>query len=297
MREDKKILAGLVKHFLEQDDPLTPLIEEYFLKREQPRYMKKRLPQITLDLLPRDRNPGRLSPSSICGCERQSAFTFLGVEGKTTRDHETEMIFDDGNWRHHRWQTIFKDMARMFPERFKVISIEDPSRIDSIKVAGHLDCLFEIFWNGEWVRCVVDYKGANSFAYDHVFRNHTPKAEHVKQLRAYMKAKRVRVGFVLYDDKNSNRINVFVVRTTKGQWREVREWCERVLYQLDRHILPPRHPDCNNGHYLYGKCRFKGYCFGDAAEDTLAVEKQVYEGFEGVDEKWNEFLLELEDES
>jgi hypothetical protein len=293
VNDDKKILSNLVKHFSQEDDPLTPLIDKYFMVRNQPKYKDKRIKSIELDLEDRDRTPGRLSPSSICGCERQAALKFLGIEGRKRIDPEAEAIFDDGNWRHHRWQTNFTDMAALFPKRIRTIAIEEPVRIDRFKVAGHLDVRIEIWWHDEWVPVIGDYKGANQMAYDYVTKQYRPKKEHARQLLSYMKAKKVRKGFVMYENKERQTYQIFWITMTKKLWAEVGEWCDSVLTQMDEKRLPPMHPDCNNGRFLYGKCQFKDLCFGNRSPSE--IERMAYEGFDGTEAMWERFLLETEE--
>ena len=291
-KSDRSILANMVKHIQDADDPLTHLVERYLMERDLPKYKRKRLKEITLPLISRGRPGGRLSPSSICGCERQAALKFVGAEGKIRRNPDSEAIFDDGNWRHHKWQARFADMAKMYPKKFRLISIEDPAVVSRYKIAGNLDAHIAIFRKGEWVEYIVDFKGANTFAWDYVFKNQKPKHEHVRQLLAYMKAKGVRRGLLVYEEKNTNSPQVFLVKMSKKDWAEVAEWCDRVLTQMKRKQLPPMHPDCDHGRYLYGRCQFKDLCWG--SKPPAEVERMAYEGFPGVNALWQTSLEEQE---
>src|SRR5690349_12777163 len=92
----------------EEHDPLTPLVDRYFSMRVK--YPEKRIRDYGLDLQDRPRPLGRLSPSALCGCERQAVFKFIGMDGRKRINPDTEAIFDDGHWRHHKWQARFRDM-------------------------------------------------------------------------------------------------------------------------------------------------------------------------------------------
>lgn len=292
-RTDKAILGDLVKNILrEGEDPLTPVVDRYLTMRELPGYREKRVTHVSLPMISPERTPGRLSPSSVCGCQRQAVLKFVGMQGRKRMDPKVELIFEDGNWRHHKWQYMFSDMAALFPRKFKLIGVEMPVRYDELLVAGRLDAHVEIYTKGEWTEWIVDFKGANSWAYDSVFRNHEAKAEHLLQLLCYMKARGVKNGMLLYDSKDQNDFIVYTMTMTKAKWHQVEEWCREVVAQMERQQLPPIHPDCHHGNFLFGKCMFKEQCFGKLSAQQL--ERKTYKGFDGVQEMWAEHLLELD---
>jgi hypothetical protein len=274
-----RILRDLVRHHKKADvDPLTPLLDEYYLKRPS---ATARLKQHVVDLQQRPRPGGRLSPSKICGCERQGAFAFVGMPGKTVIDPQQEAVFDDGNWRHHKWDATFLDMELVLgPKRFKVISIEEYIELPHLYIAGHLDAVISI----GGVHWVVDFKGINMWGFDRVFRDTTPLEAHVLQLICYMKARKVRRGILLYDDKNSNRQQVFSVHFTNKRWREVQEWCERVIRRIDRQEIPPAAVECQSGTMLFERCPWAGACWGNKSLES--VRKRMYRDFDGLEEAW-----------
>lgn len=285
---DSRILDNIVRSMQNsEDDPLTPLIDEYLLKRKLPKYANKRLKSITLDLEERPRPGGRLSPSSVCGCERQAAFKFLGVEGKARVDPDQELIFEDGHWRHHKWQTIFLDMeAVLGRNRFRVVCIEEPTITNSLYIAGHLDAEIKIKVNGKWRRYVIDIKGANNFAFEKTYRDRTPNPTYVKQLISYMKARKCRRGILLFDSKNTNVYYCFMFLMNDKDWGEVSLWCKSVIGYLEDQKLPPRHPDCDNGTFLYNRCPYRAKCFGKTPDRV--IQREVYVNFPGVEALWEE---------
>lgn len=290
MAENSKILDKMMKSMNREDnDPLSPLIDRYLLRRERPEYAHLRLSGHEIDLKPRPRPLGRLSPSGLCGCERQAVFKFLGVEGKKKIDPDTQLIFEDGNWRHHKWQAIFKEMESILgSDVFRCLAIEQRSIIRKLFVAGHLDAIVEINYRGGWEKWVIDVKGINSYGFASIWQAQQPKEDHVRQLIAYMKAKKVRRGALLYEDKNTNRYIVFVITFSEEEWKEVRSWCKRVLKFLRHRELPRRHPECDNGTYLYDKCPYKGLCFGTKKE--ASIERAVFKDFTSIDDLWQRGL-------
>jgi hypothetical protein len=124
MSTETKVIARLLKNMAEatEGEPLSEAIEMYLLKRHR---AKRRLRSHTISMVPRPRPHGRLSPSSLGGCKREAAFKFLGVEGQVKIDPDLELIFEDGNWRHHKWQALFLDMQAVLGRKnFRVVSFE-----------------------------------------------------------------------------------------------------------------------------------------------------------------------------
>lgn len=294
---DNKILARIVKGIqAEEEDPLTPLIDEYLLKRNKPKYRSRRLQEITLPLIDRPRPGGRLSPSAICGCERQAALKFMGVEGKFRIDPDTELIFEDGHWRHHKWGTMFLDMERVLGRhRFRVLHIEFPCVIDGLYVAGHLDVEIKIKVGDRWIRYVVDFKGSNNYAFEQAYRDRAPHPTYVKQLLTYMKARKCKRGILLYDSKDKNKFYVFVIKANDQAWAEVRLWCKKVIRQMREGVLPERHPDCQNGNFLYSRCQYRSMCWGERSQRE--IQREVFIGFPGVKKLWEKGHAEIEEHS
>lgn len=287
--QDRSILKSIVKHIQERSfDPITPLIDEYFTKRELPKYQRRRLKEFSFEVMERPRPKGRLSPSSICGCERQAALKFIGAKGQKRTNVDTELIFLDGHWRHHKWDYIFLDMEAMFPNKIRVLSYEEDVMVPELYIAGALDMHLQIKVDKQWLRFVLDFKGANNYAFDAVHREHKPKEEHVLQLLSYMRAKKCRRGAIIYDSKERNTFYVFVVEFNREKWQEVSTWCGHVLGQIEQRLLPPAHPSCDRGNFMGDKCVFRGLCYGPKDEDT--IEEEIYKGIANPETLWQEGL-------
>lgn len=279
--EGEKILASLIKHMMNEDeDPLTPLLDEYYMTRHR---SKRRLKQYIIDMEDRPRPHGRFSPSKLCGCERQAAFSFTGMPGRTTIDPEREGVFEDGKWRHHRHQATFRDMELVLGrKRFTVMSIEEVVEHSGLYIAGSTDAVIRI--EGVW--WVVDFKGINSWGFERVYRDNAPLRAHVLQLIAYMKLRRIRRGMLMYEHKDQNRTKVFVVKFSRKDWVEVEEWAGNVARQLELRVLPDMSPDCSAGTLLYERCPWAHVCFGNIS--PAKIQRRMYRNFPGVKEAWEE---------
>lgn len=277
----------MVKRLKEADlEPLTPLIEEYMIKR---RTAKKRLSKLTIDLTPRPRPPGRLSPSSLCGCPRAAAFRFAGVPGADKTDWETELIFENGDWFHHKWQLLFRDMEVVLGrKRFRVVGIEINVAIPELFVAGSLDIHILVKVNGEWIDYIVDIKSINTYGFAKVMVNGAPLPSHEQQVTAYAKAAGVKNGLLFYENKNDNKILAFAFRVEPKVVREIEEWCEDVIHHLDKETIPPQHIDCQSGTFLFDKCPYAKYCHGKKTDEQLVeiTYKSKKRPWPGVKKAW-----------
>lgn len=284
--DDKRILSRLMRNMHNRgEDPLTPIIDEYILTRDR---SDARVPDYHVSLVERIRPGGRLSPSSIGGCLRQAAFRFVAMEGRRKKDPQRELIFDEGNWHHAKWQYRMLDAQAVLGEdKIKVLATEGHVIIPELYIAGYTDNWLRLqLLNGKKRRFVVDWKSINDNGFQHVSRQDQPLEEHVKQLTTYGKGLGAKWGIILYDNKNNQEFKVFVIEFQNATWMEVAEWCEEVIRFLDNEELPPMHPDCDAGNFLYNRCAYAHHCFGTST--PVKIQRRMYKDFPGVEEAWQE---------
>lgn len=274
------MLAKMVKRAkARKRDPLRPLLDEYLLTREDSPTRFLRPPFD--DLTERPRPPGRISPSSIGGCQKRAVFKFLGVKGFMKIDPDLQLIFDDGNWRHLKWGWTFYDMeAVLGKEKFEVISMEEDVSYDPLYVAGSLDTVVRI--NGK--KWVVDFKGANLYTWTDAFMNNEPKVDHIWQLMLYMKARRIRRGLLMYENKNNQEVKVFVVEFNDDDWSEVVRWIKPVIKKLRERRLPQMDHECTKGSRMEQQCPFSKWCYG--GDSHQVQERKAYKDFPGIDQQF-----------
>ena len=267
------------------EDPLTSIIDTYFLKRDE---ATERLQTYEVSLVDRLRPPGRLSPSSLGGCMRMAAFRYVGMQGRVKKDPQRELIFDEGNWHHAKWQYRMQDAELVLgSDTIQVLGCEENITIPELYISGYYDNWLRLqLENGRKRNFVIDYKSINDNGYGWVSRSDEPIPEHVKQLTTYGKGLGAKWGIILYDNKNNQDFKVFVIKFENATWMEVADWCEEVLAQLNEEKLPPMSPDCNAGTFLYNKCPYAHHCYGTAS--TVKIRRKMYRDFPGVEVAWNE---------
>lgn len=279
MGADSQMLSRLVKRMKNRHiDPLRPLIDEYLLARPT---SPNRLSLYEAETSDRARPGGRISPSSVGGCEREAVLKFLGARGRRVIDPDSQLIFDDGNWRHHKWQFTFRDMeAVLGTEAFEVVEIEGQSRSKTLRVAGNFDA---------WVRMagddyIIDFKGANDAMFNRVNRDDEPMAKHVMQLLLYMKTKKVQKGIILYENKNNQLTKSFVITFDRAEWATTVDWISSVLNKIESKKLPAKPASCASGNFQYERCPYARLCYGGMTHEEIST--LAYKDFTSIDDLW-----------
>lgn len=286
--DDGKILSRLIRNMHKRgEDPLTPLIDRYYMERDA---SPNRLREYRIDMTERPRPPGRFSPSNMGGCMRQAAFKFVGMPGRVKKDPMKEIIFDQGHWQHHKWQSRFLDMQEVLgPDTFKVISTEASVMVPEIYVAGSSDNVLRMVLESNKKRkAVLDIKSINDNGYTWVTRNDEPHETHVKQITTYGKGHGLKWGILLYDNKNNQEFKVFMINFEDSVWVEVSEWAEEVINFLETERVPPMHPECMAGNFLWNKCPYASWCYGTAT--PVKIRRKMYRDFPGVQEAWRDSI-------
>ena len=285
--ENKRILHNMIRHIKDAaDDPFTPLIDLYLLKR-----LERDAPRLetVIDLRPRYRPGKRLSPSSIGGCERAAVFQFAGIRGAKKINPDTELIFENGDWFHHKWQALFQDMELVLgSDVIEVLGIEEAMRIEDLFIAGHLDIRIKVKLDGKVREVVVDVKSINDRGFKEITANAAPNPKHEEQVTTYAIGKGVKYACLLYENKDTNQVAFYVFKVRKKVWDQVETWCRSVLDQLEAKKLPPKHPDCQKGNFNYERCPHRALCFGDL--DRAQLRQMVYKDFPGAKKLWKEGL-------
>lgn len=267
-------LAQLIRNAKQPPDPLTPLIDEYLLKRK-----------FEPDPLPptkeRRRRGGRFGPSGM-KCMRAGCFQFMQVPQKSVTSPEQELIFGVGNWTHHMWQAYFKDMERVLgKEKFAFLGHEVWCAVPKFYMAGNLDvhCLI----NG--VPFIIDIKTMRDTTFNgHVFSNQ-PDPDHIPQITRYMRATGVQMGLLLYINKNDQRYKIFSVPYSKKEWMKTVAWAKGAINHLKRRSVPPMDSECTADSQMRKRCGWAHICYGP---ETVPLEQLIYDGQPDYRELWEE---------
>jgi hypothetical protein len=282
---NQALLSGLVRRMKNaDDDPIRPLLDAYLLERDASpnRYREHVVPVTSMGNPVGSRPAGRISPSSLSGCEREAVFKFVGVKGRRRLDPDLELIYDAGTWIGHKWQATFKDMEAVLGKaKFEVVGIEVPIVLKRLFIAGTLDVIVRVY--GELM--VIEIKSINDRGFDYI-TNNGALPHNRRQLITYMRSKGARTGVLWYENKNNQRTQAFVLRDKEAEWPLIKSWSQSVISHMERRTLPAKHPECKRGNIFYEKCPFAGLCYGQRTDEKLAA--LAYKGFDGPQAAWEE---------
>lgn len=190
---------------------------------------------------------GAFHPSQLYQCERAQVFGFIGVPGKE-HHHSPELLnlFNDGKWRHIRWQITLLN-ARI------ITQVEVPVRVPKYRFFGSMDGL------NEPERWMLELKGTSQFA--DIKTHNVALPAHVKQVHGYLfGAPDIEEAVILYEDKSSNQWHEIIVRRRKNVIREIEGILNALNEAVEHKHLPPILPECQRGEGAYRQCQYGYLC-------------------------------------
>lgn len=283
MTDDGRILHKLIQRMKQREnDPLRPKIDKYLLQRDA---AETRLQEYVVDLRHQPRPPGRFSPSDMGGCLRKAAFTFVSMPRRRKIDPDGQMIFMTGDWMHHMLQCMFLDMEQVLgPEEFKVVGIEQQVMVPDLYIAGTLDAELKI----DQEPVVWDGKTINDRGYRYVHTEGKPHAKHKSQVLTYLRARKRIKGIVTYFNKDNQLMQNYSINFNRKDWEEIEGWVREIIVAMNGEKLPPMHPDCQQGNFVYERCPYARICYGNKTPKQIRI--RMYKQFPGVDEQWRRFV-------
>jgi CRISPR/Cas system-associated exonuclease Cas4 (RecB family) len=213
---------------------------------------------------PRGNRSGAWHPSSLHHCPRAQVFSFLGVPEKVKVNPGLQHVFNDGHWRHVRWQISLLQSGL-------ADAVEIGTRSDAYNLVGHLDALKDDAYT-------IEIKGIHSMQYQYILAE--PKPEHSDQVEAYFMTTGYDTGVIIYEDKSSNNWHEHVVHPDKHRRRRIVKLLDRLNTHINQQTLPQPLDDCRaRKGPIYRDCPYAYLClrssFGSAeaaAQETTHEE-------------------------
>ena len=206
---------------------------------------------------PRDRS-GTFSASSAGSCERAQVFGYLGAEAPSP-DPQLAAIFDDGKWRHLRWQALLLQAGIL-------IDIEVPITWGRKLQRGTMDGLGVVptdhnvkEWRGK--EFGFELKGVNAFQFDKL-KAAGPMEKHLNQVARYFLVSGLELFSIVYENKSTQEPFEWVVsRNDSGMAERIEDQRDEVesLYEATKTAeLPPMLPECTKGKGAWKSCSYGG---------------------------------------
>lgn len=185
------------------------------------------------------------SGSSAGSCARQQLFQYLGVLPpiETMPSVDLISIFDDGRWRHLRWQANLLSAGLL-------TAIEVPLDWPAKRSKGSMDGMGVVranhpnrAWRG------LDYgfelKGMNGFQYPKAIAKPTPVDKHMAQIDRYFLSSGVDLFVVIYECKLTQRFHEWVITPDKVRIRDQAEELDELNEAVDNQTIPNQLRSCH----------------------------------------------------
>ncbi len=192
---------------------------------------------------PRDRR-GSFSGSSSGQCLRQQEFEFIGAPAsQTTRtDASLAAIYNDGDWRHLRWQSWGLTSGIL-------TDIEVPLAWPKMNSRGSLDGEGYVpddhpnrKWRGE--EFGFELKGVNPFRYPKWIAAATAQEYHLRQVHRYFLVSGKKLFVIIYENKGTNQWHEWVIRPNAQMMRESEAELKRLNEAVEMQKLHTQLPSC-----------------------------------------------------
>lgn len=274
-------LKALVQAVQATDKIVTRPVQEWLIKNGDQAYPAWVADKIRSLLIAQPRiRMATFSASSAGKCERAQLLAFLGARGGVT-DAQLQNIFNDGKWRHLRWQAMLLTMGVL-------VDIEYPLLWLRYKGVGTMDGLGivpedhpNVHWRGE--EFGFELKGVSTFQFSK-YKQAGPKEDHLNQVHRYFAMSGLKLFVILYEDKTTQAFTEWVVTPDPVRLREQTEELERLWGHAESRRLPPMLDGCAKGNGPeWRDCQFAGRN-GTCVLARMWPTKQT-PGFEGASTK------------
>ena len=196
------------------------------------------------------------SASSAHVCERAQVFGYLGIDtGGGGIDAQLQNIFNDGKWRHLRWQAALM-MAGILKD------IEDPQTWPRKRVVGTMDGTGVVpsnhprsHWRGK--EFGFELKGVSAFQYPNLTE---PMEKHLQQTDTYFLMSGFELFVLLYENKTTQEWKEWVIEPDSKRMKIRQKQIDRLNDSIDTKTLPPMLHDCTiqRGPLFNKDCPFGG---------------------------------------
>jgi hypothetical protein len=190
---------------------------------------------------PRERS-GSFSSSAAGSCLRRQVFAYKGIDTGGVNDPQLQNIFYDGTWRHLRWQAVLLQAGIL-------TAIEYPLPWPEKQSVGTMDGIGVVpdthpteKWRG--LEFGFELKGCNTYTYQSIVRSGAIKEDHLNQVHRYFLSGGFDLFVVIYEDKNNQQWQEFVIEPDPVRLEEQRAELDALNDYVNLNVLPPMLDEC-----------------------------------------------------
>lgn len=187
---------------------------------------------------------GRFGASSRGTCMRRQMFSFLGMPAGRLLDPSVQNLFNDGKWRHLRWQM-------MLVQSGAATHAEWPATFPKYRMKCSMDAL-----NAE-EQWLFELKGDRYIA--RILGDGVPEA-HMLQMHSMMLVTGWDDFVYVMEDKSTSEWREFRVKKDPDIMRRVRNEMEDLNEHVERRVLPDVLPACASKEGPYRTCPYAAQC-------------------------------------
>ena len=257
-------LKQIIKAAQGTDKIVTPIIRDWLMQHGDDALDEDVARWVYEQLItkPRERHSS-FSASSAGSCLRAQELQFLAMPGQDTIDPRLQNIFNDGKWRHLRWQAMCMMSGALIRAEMPLFWRSKRSRgtIDGLGIVT--DDHRRTMWRG--LEYGFELKGVNPFIYHRAVKGDPEiKHEHLCQVHRYFLMGGFDLFVVLYENKGTQEWYEWVIEPDDEYMEIARQELDDLNDSIDNQKLSKMLPQCRIGKGAFKECTFgmtsKGAC-------------------------------------
>lgn len=200
---------------------------------------------------------GHFHPSQLYQCKRKQIYEFYGLVPTTSSFNPTlQNLFNDGHWRHLRWQVMLLSAGLL-------TDIEVSVGLDEYRLGGSMDGVNE---DEGWV---FELKGTSQYQQ---VKNSGVMPAHKKQIQAYLLASGYDRAFIVYEDKASQQWSEYEVSRDDVIIDQIETILSELNAAIDSGDMPEMLHDCQNQTgATYNNCPYNDSCHRISTTDEIST--------------------------
>lgn len=253
-------LKRMIRTFKRSDLLITPRLESWLVQHPEGIVLDEEVASLIGDLAqskPRYRGD-TWAASSRGTCLRRQTFTFLGMPQDGRLDPRLQNLFNDGTWRHLRWQAMLLK-AKLLTD------VEVPVFLSRHNMVGTMDGENHRENFGFELKGIYSLSGVKDGPYPY----------HLLQVHSYFLAKPGLEKFsLIYEDKRTQDWKEYVVEPDQELLKEVSRELRTLNRQLNKRELPDVLEECRYGKgETFRSCPYQTRCL-----DILSFDSALQAG-------------------
>lgn len=208
-------------------------------------------------LAPGGTRAGAFHPSQLYQCERRQVFDYYDVPRLKEYNPQLQNIFNDGTWRHARWQIMLLQAGVLS-------SVEVGVAMEEYRLTGSMDGVSD-FGEDVWM---FELKGTSQFS---TVKNHGALPAHIKQVHGYLLASGLDQAVVVYEDKSTQNWLEVEVHRDESTIDEIVGILASLNVAIEHDELPEVLDECKvRKGSTFTKCPYSHVCLSAvSAEDAI----------------------------